>query len=214
MKKILVMLFALSLLGATQVVAAANNETAKVSNTRIVKADKDTNLTYGKVKFFVPAGQALVLGQVDNGSVLVRAARLEGVKIGKATIDSKLPVALYVDPATNAVIVDQGKDVQLVDKDGRTAVMSQGAAVSGEDIRVSVPRSFLVTLPLSWQTKVQLVTPNPTDNNNTNQPVVTYEAEAETYPNFLSDDEVLSSTAYEQAVQDVENSLSPSAPRN
>ena len=138
MKKILVMLFAFSLLGATQVVAATNTETVKVSNTRIVKADKDTNLTYGKVKFFVPAGQALVLGQVDNGSVLVRAARLEGVKIGKATIDSKLPVALYVDPATNAIIVDQGKDVQLVDNNGRTAVMSQGAAVSGEDIGIFV----------------------------------------------------------------------------
>lgn len=215
MKKILVMLFAFSLLGATQVIAATNTETAKVSNTRIVKADKDTNLTYGKVKFFVPAGQALVLGQVDNGSVLVRAARLEGVKIGKATIDSKLPVALYVDPATNAIIVDQGKDVQLVDNNGRTAVMSQGAAVSGEDIRLSVPRSFLVTLPLSWQTKSQFVNPNPTHNNNkVNQTVVTPEAEGETYPDFLSDDEILSSTAYEQAVQDVEDSLSPSAPRN
>lgn len=211
MKKIIVVLFAMSLLGITQGWAASNNVNPKITNTRIVKADKDTTLTYGKVKFFVPAGQAMILGQVENGSVLVRAAKLEGVKIGKATVDSKSPVALYVDPATNAIIVDQGKDIQVTDKEGRIARLSQGAAVSGNDIRTSVPRSFLVTLPLSWQTKTQFVNPNNNKNKNSNTNTISTQ-EGDTYPDFLAENEI-NSAAYEQAVRDVEDTLSPSAPR-
>lgn len=210
MKKIIVVLFAMSLLGVSQSWAASNDANPKVSNTSIIRTDKDTTFTYGKVKFFVPNGQAMILGQTENGSVLVRAAKLEGVKMGKATVNSKKPVSLYVDPATNAIIVDQGNDVQVADKDGRVANLSQGAAVSGEDIRLSVPRSFLVTLPLSWQTKSQFVNTNKNRTNFNDQTVVAQEEGP--YPSFVEENEV-SSAAYEQAVQDVEDTLSPSAPR-
>ena len=210
MKKIIVVLFAMSLLGVSHSWAASNDANPKVSNTSIIRTDKDTTFTYGKVKFFVPNGQAMILGQTENGSVLVRAAKLEGVKMGKATVNSKKPVSLYVDPATNAIIVDQGNDVQVADKDGRVANLSQGAAVSGEDIRLSVPRSFLVTLPLSWQTKSQFVNTNKNRTNFNDQAVVAQEEGP--YPSFVEENEV-SSAAYEQAVQDVEDTLSPSAPR-
>ena len=206
MKKVTAVLFAIFLLGATYVFAAPNKVDTKITNERTVQADKDTTLTYGKLKFFVPAGQAIVLGQTANGSVLLRADKMNGVKAGKATLLSNGPAVLFVEPKTNAIIVDQGNGIQVVDGNGRTAELSQGAAVSGNDIRESVARSWLVSLPLSWQVQHPVTQEKPQTNTQTN-------TQDSVIPDFVDEAALFESLAHEQATRDVEDTLSPSAPR-
>lgn len=208
MKKVTVVLFAVFLLGANGVVAASNKVDTNITNERTVGvADKDTTLTYGKLKFLIPAGQAISLGETANGSILLRADEMQGVKVGTATLRSKGPVVLFVEPKTNAIIVDQGEKIQVVDSNGRTAELSQGAAVSGNDIRESVERAWLVNLPLSWQ--VQHTTAQP------KKPAPkTVEVQGTTeIPDFVDEAALFEAIAHEQATRDVEDTLSPSAPR-
>lgn len=206
MKKVTAVLFAMFLLGATYVVAAPNRVDKRITNERTVQASTDTTLTYGKLKFFVPTGQAIVLGQTANGSILFRTNKMDGVKAGKATLRSNGPAVLFVEPKTNAIIVDQGSWVQVVDANGRTAELSQGAAVSGNDIRESVARSWLVTLPLSWQVQHPVAQGKPQTNVQTN-------TQDSSIPEFVDEAALFESLAHEQATRDVEDTLSPSAPR-
>ena len=205
MKKITVVLFAMFLLGVTNVFAATNNN-QKVTNTRTVQATQDTTLTFGKLKFFVPAGQNIELAELKNGVVLLHANKMDGIKVNNATLSAPSSTVLSIDPKTNAVIVEQGKAVLLTDKNGRTATMSQGAAVSGNDIRQSVERAWPVTFPVSWQIEGNI--PQNTDKTEVFVPA------------FVAEDEV-AAAAREQATQDVldnelreEDTLSPSAPNN
>ena len=210
MKKVTVVLSAMFLLGAVQAVAASDTN-QKITNARTVKASKDTTLTYGKLKFVVPAGQTIQLGQADNGSVVISADTLDGVKAGKSTLSAKAPVVLSVNPKTNVVVVEQGDSVQVSDAEGRTAELSQGAAVDGNDIRQTVSRSWPVSFPLSWRVENDVPQSSANTNNQNNTAAST--------PDFVAQEEV-SSAANEQVVQDVEETelreeetLSPSAPR-
>ena len=206
MKKVTVLSFALILLGATCVFAAPSN-TQKITNTRTVQATKDTTLTYGKVKFFVPAGQDVELSQAENGIVMLRADKMEGVQAGKATLSAQSPVVLSIDPKTNVVVVEQGNTLQLVDANGRTVEASQGAAVSGEDVRQPAARSWMVTLPLSWQADRYTATINNTPKN-----VNATVSNEEMFPDYVAQEEI-DALKSDQAVRDVEDTLSPSAPR-
>ncbi len=200
MKKVTAVLFAMFLLGATCVIAAPN----KTNNERNIQATADTVLTFGKVNLFVPAGQALALGQAANGSVTVRANKINGVKIGPATVFAKSPAKLSVDPATNAITVEEGEGVQLTDANGRTVELSKGAVVDGNDVRQSVQRIWPVTLPYSWE-----------NNRSFSQPSNTVQKDTLTkdLPEFVDESALIhESNLSEQAVRDVEDTLSASAP--
>lgn len=126
------------LIGITTFATAGFAQTsAKITNTRIVQATKDTTVTYAGVKVFVPQGSTVILGQDGNGAVVVRGKNVSGVKINNATVSFPGAAVLSVNPQSNVITVNRGDQVSVTDGNGRTAVLSQGASVSALDVRVS-----------------------------------------------------------------------------
>ena len=206
MKKIAVCIIGMLCLGATFVAAQAAN---KITNTRILQATKDTTITYVGVKIFVPAGQTVVVGQSGNGSIILRGQNLQGVQVGQGTLSARGPVLLTVQPDTQVIRVVQGNNVQVTDGNGRTAEISAGAAVSAKDIRAEVG-SMLPTTVVTVVAEEEVVTePQKTDS----KPVEVEQEEGEfEVPAFVAATSA-SETSIEQSVQNVEDTLSPSAPR-
>lgn len=197
MHRIVVMVIAVLTLVAMFPTGAGAKEVGTIKKTRIVQANKDTTLTYGGVKVFVPAGQTIILGQAENGAIIVRGQNLQNVQIGDGTISADGLVVLAVWPDTHVVSVSRGSGVKVTDANGRTAELSQGASVYMRDIRTpAVPT-------------VQSITPTAVTKAVSNEQ--TEEADAE-LPSFVAEMET-SSAATEQAAQNVEDTLSASAPR-
>lgn len=190
MHRIMVVLVALLSLSTTLAVAAPTKALGKLSNTRIVRADQNKSiaLTYAGVRILVPAGHIVILAQAEDGSIVVRAQQLNGVEVGTTTLHAQGPVTVSVAPDTQIVTVYSGKEVKVTDANGRTAELAQGASVSGKDIRASV-----ITALNTGTTTTQTETPY-------------------ALPTFVAETETTSAAA-EQATQDVEETLSPSAPR-
>ena len=205
MKKIAVLIVGMALLGPAFAVAAPIGPTNKITNTRILQATKDTTITYAGVKVFVPAGQSVLLGQSSDGSVILRGHDLDGVKVGQGTLTAQGPVVLTVQPDSQVIRVVQGKSVLVTDGNGRTAEISSGAAVSAKDIRADVGSVSPATLVTVVKEEV-VVKPQKA----TIQTDATEDATFEV-PAFVAATST-SSAATEQAVQDVETTLSPSTP--
>ncbi len=209
MKRVIAVLSVFGLLGTTLAVAAPAKQANKITHTRIVQANKDTTLTYNGVKVFVPAGQSIILGQNSNGTIVVSGQNLSGVKIGEGTISAQGPVVLLVQPQTNVITVNRGRDVQVTDSNGRTAALSQGASVSAKDIRANtvpiVEANQANSKPAATKAAANKAESAAQVTTNTNEV-------ADALPNFVADS-VVESAANEQAAQDVEETLSPSAPR-
>lgn len=189
MKRVIVFVLGITLLGALQVIAAPSSVSNNVSNTRIVQATKDTTVTYGGIKIFIPAGQTLILGQDNKGNVVVRGQNVSGVKIGQGTIEAQGPIVLSVQPKTQVIMVYRGESVRVTNGQ-HTAVISKGESVSAKHVRVVS----------SQQAEVASVSFEGVSTE-------------ETIPAFVAQT-ASSQAASEQATQDVEETvLSPSAPR-
>ncbi len=202
MRNIILVVMFLLVLDSTWAVSFPTKKAYKFVHTRIVQASKDTALTYKGVQVFVPAGQAIILGQTEQGSIIVRGRDLAGVKIGEGTILARGPVILFVDPQTNVIDVSRGEEVYVTDSQGRTAALSQGAFVSMKDIRISTARAAVQTSPTPAKPNATVATPA----------VKSAKTQATAWPSFIADT-IIENTATEQAAQDVEETLSPSAPR-
>ncbi len=197
MKKIILLLTGFILFTAICVKAAPTGKLNKIHNSRVVSVAKDTTMTYAGIKIFIPAGHTLILGQADDGSIIIRGLNLNGVKVGDGTISAPGSVLLSVQPDTQVITVNRGTDVKIQDANGRTASLSAGASISAADIRTST---------------ASVTGGNPT----TAASVDTNHQEAVTgdIPAFVAESET-NSAASEQATQDVvetEEVLSPSAP--
>ncbi len=209
MKKIAVCIISMLCLGATFVAAQTAN---KVTNTRILQAAKDTTITYAGVKIFVPAGQTVVVGQTTGGNIILRGQNLQGVQVGEGTLSARGPVLLTVQPDTQVIRVVQGNNVQVKDGNGRVAEISAGAAVSAKDIRADVGSMLPATVVTVAAQEEVVAVPQQTAA----KPVVVAEQVEEDdsfeLPAFVAATST-SQAAAEQAVQNVEDTLSPSAPR-
>ena len=136
MNKILILVIGLMMFSATFVEAASQTRTTdKLKHTRTVKARKDTTVTYAGIEVFVPAGQTITLGKNKENAVVIRADKMENVKVGATTIASNEPAVVVVQPKQNSFTIVEGNNVQITDANGRVAKLSEGASVSGEDIR-------------------------------------------------------------------------------
>ena len=210
MKKIAVCIISMLCLGATFVAAQTAN---KVTNTRILQAAKDTTITYAGVKIFVPAGQTVVVGQTTGGNIILRGQNLQGVQVGEGTLSARGPVLLTVQPDTQVIRVVQGNNVQVKDGNGRVAEISAGAAVSAKDIRADVGSMLPATVVTVAAQEEVVAVPQQTAA----KPVVVAAEQVEEddsfeLPAFVAATST-SQAAAEQAVQNVEDTLSPSAPR-
>ena len=150
---------------------------------------------------FVPAGQTVLLGTVADGSVLLRGQNLNGVKFGDGTISSQGPVFLSTQPGSESIRVVQGEGVMITDVNGLTAEVSSGVTVSTRDIRLDVSGLSVVTAGTTSTQQVHAPTK-----------VVAQKADtADDVPAFVAVTQI-SSAATEQAAQNVEDTLSRSAP--
>ena len=208
MKKIAICIIGMLCLGATFVAAQTAN---KVTNTRILQAAKDTTITYAGVKMFVPTGQTVVVGQTTGGNIILRGQNLQGVQVGEGTLSARGPVLLTVQPDTQVIRVVQGNNVQVTDGNGRVAEISAGAAVSAKDIRADVGSMLPATVVTVVAQEEVVAVPQQAA-----KPVVVAEQVEEDdsfeLPAFVAATST-SQAAAEQAVQNVEDTLSPSAPR-
>ncbi len=215
MKKIVTLVVGLVFAGAT-FVSAATQKAAP----RVIKSTQDTTLNYAGVEIFVPAGQAVVLGQDDNGSIVVRGSDLNGVRVGDGSISSNGPATVSYVPQAGIIMVHTGNGVLVTDPNGRTAELSQGAAVTAKDIRIPAGPT-LDSLRIRVEGRAAVLT-NTLPLQKEQKKPAKQESQAPLtdedgnwIPAFVAESEV-PSAAYEQAGWDVvetEQVLSTSAPR-
>lgn len=134
-KKAVVFVVGLIAFGTTLVSASQPRTTNRLKHTRTVEAKEDTTITYAGMKVFVPAGQTITLGRTKEKTVVVRADKMANVKVGVATLTSSEPAVVAVQPKQNSFSIITGNNVQITDANGRVAKLSEGASVSGDDIR-------------------------------------------------------------------------------
>lgn len=129
MKKIVVVC-ALFLLGSTLAVAAPGLSGKKITNSQIVQATQDTTVNIAGTDIFVPKGQTVILGQRENGAILMRGADLRGVKINGASISTKGFSILSYRPNTQVVFLHRGEYLTVTDAQGRTSTVGKNGAIS------------------------------------------------------------------------------------
>ena len=188
---------------------------AKVTNTRIVQATKDTTVTYAGVKIFVPQGKTVILGQNENGSVVLRGQNVSGVKINNATVSFPGTAVLSINPQNNVVLVSRGEQVSITDGNGRTAVLSQGASVSTLDVRVAGLAAENPQVTGKTQKTTKAKGTKTSTQTKVAQPSQEGTDTVTELPAFVAQS-VISSSASEQAAQDVketEETLSNSSAR-
>lgn len=194
MKKLVAAVCTLVLLGSTFAAAEPGFPGKKIKNSKIVQG---TTINYEGTTIEVPQGQTVIVGKRDNGYIVLRGLNLENVKINGSSVYTKGYTVLSYDPVSNVAFLNKGEELTVVDRDGHNATVGQGGAISIADARI---------------------------NSNTVkelQDAARAEAQAVVEEGIIDEEDVIpafvaattpSQTAVEQAVENVEGTLSHSAP--
>ncbi len=196
MKKIVVAVCALVLLGSTFAVAAPGFSGKKISS-KIVQGA--TTTTYNGVAIKVPQGKTILLGQRDNGSLVIRGNSLNNIQVNGTALSTTGYSILSYQPSTNTVYLNKGDSLTVTDPAGRVATVTQGGAVSTTDATINSNTVDSMKEAAKAEAKAAV-----------EEGVI---SEEDALPAFVAATET-SSAATEQSVQDVEETLSPSAPRD
>ncbi len=186
MKKV-AFLTALLVFSYAYVLAAPAPRVVEVTHTRVVSATQNTALTYAGVNIFVPRGQTIILGQQTNGSIVIRGMYLLGVRVGDVTLFSRNAASVSYNPKRDVVTVNYG-EVHVTDRTGNTVLVTSGQSVSARNSQKTTK-----------QGKIPARAFLPQDFEEEELPLQYFAPEVD--------------FSYEQAVQDIEETLSPSAPR-
>ncbi len=194
MKKLVAAVCTLVLLGSTFAVAAPGFSGKKIKNSKIVQG---TTVNYEGTTIEVPQGQTVIVGKRDNGYIVLRGLNLENVKINGSSVYTKGYTILSYDPASNIAFLNKGEELTIIDRDGHSATVEQGGAISTADARINS------------KTVKEM------------QDAARAEAQAAVEEGLITEEDVIpafvaattpSETAIEQTVEDVEDTLSHSAP--
>ena len=196
MKKIVAAVCTFVLLGSTFAVAAPGFAGKKIANSQLVQATQNTTVDFASVKIFVPKGQTVILGQRENGSIVVRGRDLKGVKLNDATLSSQGNTVLSYYPSSNIAFLHRGDWMTISDPFGHTATVEQDGAISTQNATIN--SNTVATLKEQAKAETQQVAQELGDTMQ--------------LPDFVAAT-ASSPDAYEQATQNVEDTLSPSAPR-
>ncbi len=197
MKKIVVFACMLGLLGSTFAVAAPGFAGKKVANSQLIQAKQDSTINFAGSKIFVPKGQTLILGQRDNGAILVRGRNLKDIKFDDASLSTQGNTVLSYYPSSHIVFLHRGESMTVTDSFGNTATVGQNGAISTKNATIN---SNTVD-ELKEQAQIE-----------TAQVAEELGDAAMEVPAFVAAT-ATSPAAFEQAAQNVEDTLSPSAPR-
>lgn len=143
MKKSLVLVLgALFLFGAANaaVTVKAGGKTTKYENGQTVRvsATEDTVINYNGVEIFVPAGEAVVVAQSADGSVLVSGNNMSGVTVNGNTVRSTGTAVVAVSGSTLSVRTGSVSVNNQTVPAGSSVNMS-GASASAASSAVPVP---------------------------------------------------------------------------
>ena len=198
MKKIVVAVCTFVLAGSTFAVAAPGFAGKKIVS-QIVKGPATVTLSGAKVS--VPQGQTILLGQRDNGSLVIRGNNLNNIQVNETVLSTNGRSIVSYQPNTNVVYLNKGKSLTVTDASSNVATVAEGGAVSATNatINSNTTKEMKEVAKAEAQAVVE-------------EGIVSQE---ETLPAFVASTET-SSAASEQASQNVEETektLSPSAPR-
>lgn len=214
MKKVIVVLTAVFFVGTSSAVAAPAKSAGKIKNTKIVQATQDLKLNYLGTPISVPRGQVLLLGERPNGSIVIRGLNMDQIKVGPGTFSTEGYSVVSYQPKTNVVFLNRGKWLTLRDPQGETATVQEKGAILATNAKVN--SNTLEDLRIAAQQDAEEASADLQGgkvSKNDNPAPATQEIadnEGDTFPSSM--DNVLEDVAYQQASNDVETTLSPSAP--
>lgn len=198
MKKLIAVVGALLFAGSTFAVAAVPSLTAtKIKNSQLVQGPVVVNMD--GIRISVPQGQTVIIGKRDNGSIVIRGLNFNNIKINDASVYTKGYTIMSYRPGSQVAFLNKGEALTVVDAAGRSSTVGQGGAISAKNAEIN-------------STTVAEM-----------KEMAKEEAKAAVEEGIITDEDVVpafvaatatSPAAVEQAVQNVEDTLSPSAPRN
>ena len=192
MKKVIV-LFVACFLGATLAVAASTQNVGKIKNPKIVQAKENSSFMYAGANFFVPKGQALLLGQRENGSIVIRGFNIDNLQVDDSSISAQGYSVLSYQPTTHVVFLNRGESMTVTDPSGVSSSVAQHGAISTTNAAIN--SDTVAQMKAAAQREAALA-----------------EQEFNDTPAFVNE-LATTTSAREQAAQDVEETLSPSSPR-
>jgi len=119
-----------------------------------IDAVKNISIEYQNTVIFIPEGQKLSVrcSQSDeNNIIFINGTDLKDIKIGSDTINTKGPVSFTIDSVTGKLYIENG-DLEIIDKDGNAAILSQGGSYQ---LKLDVNSAKDGFLPISLQRKTQ-----------------------------------------------------------
>lgn len=195
MKKSVAVLVAFFLAGTTLAVAATAKSAGQIKNTKIVQANQDLTLNYFGTPIFVPKGRTIILGQRPNGSIVIRGLNIDSVKVGPGTFSTEGYSVVSYQPKNNVIFLNRGNWLTLTDPHGERATVKEKGAILATNAKIN--SDTVEELAKEGQKDAAQAV---SDLQN--------DGDASLLANGFEEN-----LAAQQAVQDVEETLSPSAPR-
>ena len=212
MKKVIAALFAVFFVGTTLAIAAPAKSAGKIKNTQIVQANQDLNLSYLGTPISVPAGQVLILGERPNGSIVIRGLNMDQIQVGPGTFSTEGYSIVSYQPKTNVIFLNRGKWLTLRDPHGQTATVQEKGAILATNAKIN--SNTLEDLRIAGQNDADEAVADLQNKATKNEKTAPNNSNGNEGNAFPSSEEsnVLDSVAHQQASNDVEATLSPSAP--
>lgn len=208
MKKITALMFACLMLAAVSNAAVTvtkdgKQETLKDNAVVNVNGSSETEVDYNGLKVVIPQGVKATISQNAKGHIIIQSERLSNVKISNLTVNSDGKSTITVNPESYTLTVNSGKEVRITNVNGKTSSMTAGQS--------AVMVSFGTKEEAKEEVKEEVKTVKEEAKPAKTAKADVAEAAASNVPAFVLPGS--ESTANQQVSQNVEETLSPSAPR-
>lgn len=160
-----------------------------------VNGSSETEVDYNGLKVVIPQGVKATISQNAKGHIIIQSERLSNVKISNLTVNSDGKSTITVNPESYTLTVNSGKEVRITNVNGNTSSMTAGQS------------AVMVSLGTKEEAKTVKEEAKPAKAAKAD----VAEAAASNVPAFVLPGS--ESTANQQVSQNVEETLSPSAPR-
>lgn len=208
MKKITALMFACLMLAAVSNAAVTvtkdgKQETLKDNAVVNVNGSSETEVDYNGLKVVIPQGVKTTISQNAKGHIIIQSERLSNVKISNLTVNSDGKSTITVNPESYTLTVNSGKEVRITNVNGKTSSMTAGQS--------ALMVSFGTKEEAKEEVKEEVKTVKEEAKPAKAAKADAAEAAASNVPAFVLPGS--ESTANQQVSQNVEETLSPSAPR-
>lgn len=212
MKKITALMFACLMLAAVSNAAVTvtkdgKQETLKDNAVVNVNGSIETEVDYNGLKVVIPQGVKATISQNAKGHIIIKSERLSNVKISNLTVNSDGKSTITVNPQSYTLTVNSGKEVRITNVNGKTSSMTAGQS------------AMLVSFGTKEEAKEEVKEETKAEEKSVKEEAKpakaakadSSEAVVSNVPAFVLPSS--ESTANQQVSQNVEETLSPSAPR-